>query len=57
MWRLLRAAFGVLAAASTLLLIWVLVDDGWSRMTVAFIFNVVAFSGMYLLARSRSLAS
>lgn len=56
-WRLLGAALGVLALASVLLLIWELVDDGWSQLAVAFVCNVVAFSGLYLVARSRSRTS
>ena len=56
-WRVLRVAFIVLAVSSVLLLIWELVDDGWSTMSVAFICNVVTFSCLSLIARSREKTS
>jgi membrane protein YdbS with pleckstrin-like domain len=56
-WRMLRVAFIVLAVSSVLLLIWELVDDGWSATSIAFICNVVTFWCLSLIARSREKTS
>jgi flagellar basal body-associated protein FliL len=53
LWTFLRAAYVVLALASALLLTWVLNDEGWSRMTVVFLSNVIVFAGLSWVANSR----
>jgi hypothetical protein len=49
--RTLQGGCAVLALVSAALLVDEAIEDGWSRMTVAFLLNLVAFTSLLFVAR------